>query len=93
MAGLPCLHKESTYALSKDSTSDEIVNSEKMRHTFWMLESQDNLHSGHNTLASFSLAGYVTRGLFHCPYIQNFFFLTQSNFQNSNSCSLNIEPY
>jgi hypothetical protein len=56
MAGLLCLHQEETYTLSNDSTSDEIVNSEKMRRTFWMLESQDNLHSGHNTPASFSLA-------------------------------------
>jgi hypothetical protein len=57
MAGLLCLHQEETYKLSNDSTSDEIVvNSEKIRRTFWMLESQDNLHSGHNTPASFSLA-------------------------------------
>jgi hypothetical protein len=56
MAGLLCLHQEETYTLSNDSTSDEIVNSVKMQGTFRMLESQDNLHSGHNTPASFSLA-------------------------------------
>jgi hypothetical protein len=55
MAGLLCLHQEETYTLSNDSTSDGIVNSEKIRSTFWMLESQDNFHSGHNTPASFRL--------------------------------------
>ncbi|RDW80196.1 hypothetical protein BP6252_04834 [Coleophoma cylindrospora] len=60
MAGILCLHKEETYKLSETATSDDVVNSEIARRTFWMLESQDNLHSGHNTPASFSLADITT---------------------------------
>lgn len=60
MAGILCLHKEETYKLSENATSDDVVNSEIARRTFWMLESQDNLHSGHNTPASFSLGDITT---------------------------------
>ncbi|EON99010.1 putative general repressor of transcription-like protein [Phaeoacremonium minimum UCRPA7] len=45
MAGLMRLHREETYAL-KSPTKELIVRAESARRTFWMLHSQDNLHSG-----------------------------------------------
>ncbi|KAF4634649.1 hypothetical protein G7Y89_g3438 [Cudoniella acicularis] len=55
MAGILRLHREETYALSEDSTAEDAINVEMARRTFWMLESQDNLHSGYTTPVSFSL--------------------------------------
>jgi hypothetical protein len=54
MATLLGLHREETYELPTTATSDEIVEAEIARRTFWMLQSQDNLHSGHKTPVSFS---------------------------------------
>lgn len=56
MAGLLRLHLETTYQPSLTATPDDIIQSEVARRTFWMLNSQDDLHSGNLTPASFVLA-------------------------------------
>lgn len=60
MAGLLKLHREETYTLSGNFTAEDVINSEMARRTFWMLESQDNLHSGYTTPVSFSLSDITT---------------------------------
>ncbi len=60
MAGILRLHREETYALCESSTAEDAINAEMARRTFWMLESQDNLHSGYTTPVSFSLGDITT---------------------------------
>lgn len=60
MAGILRLHREDTYALPENSTAEDVINSEMARRTFWVLESQDNLHSGYTTPVSFSLGDITT---------------------------------
>lgn len=55
MAGIMRLHQEEAYDVSKSATADEVVNSEVARRTFWVIVSQDSLHSGATTPACFSL--------------------------------------
>ncbi|KAF2491280.1 hypothetical protein BU16DRAFT_584600 [Lophium mytilinum] len=47
MAGILRLHREETYVLPEHVSTDEAVQSEMARRTFWVLETQDHLHSGH----------------------------------------------
>jgi hypothetical protein len=47
MAGILRLHREETYVLPENVSTDEAVQSEMARRTFWVLETQDHLHSGH----------------------------------------------
>lgn len=54
MASILKLHREETYRLPPDATADEVVRLESARRTFWMIQSQENLHSGHNTPTPFS---------------------------------------
>ncbi|KAH7308745.1 hypothetical protein BKA65DRAFT_559625 [Rhexocercosporidium sp. MPI-PUGE-AT-0058] len=56
MAGILCLHREETYQLPPDATPDQVVDSEMARRTFWMIESQTNLHSGHSTPFPFAFS-------------------------------------
>jgi hypothetical protein len=60
MAGMLRLHREETYELSNDASAEDVINSEMARRTFWMLESQDNLHSGFTSPVSFSLSDITT---------------------------------
>jgi len=60
IAGILRLHREDTYRLPDDASGEEIVMSEMARRTFWMLESQDNLHSGFTSPISFSPADITT---------------------------------
>jgi hypothetical protein len=55
MAAILRLHREETYRLRQDATEEEIIDVEMGRRTFWMIQSQDNLHSGYNSPAPFSL--------------------------------------
>jgi hypothetical protein len=55
MAAVLRLHREETYHLREDATEEEIIDVEMGRRTFWMIQSQDNLHSGYNSPAPFSL--------------------------------------
>ncbi|KAF2765114.1 hypothetical protein EJ03DRAFT_219543 [Teratosphaeria nubilosa] len=54
MATILRLHREETYELPTSATREAIVEAEIGRRTFWMLQSQDNLHSGHSTPVAFS---------------------------------------
>ncbi|KAK5128674.1 hypothetical protein LTR85_000007 [Meristemomyces frigidus] len=56
MAAILGLHREETYRLPEHAGRDEVVDAEAARRTFWMIQSQDNLHSGHKTPVSFSHA-------------------------------------
>ncbi|KAF4840914.1 putative transcriptional regulatory protein [Colletotrichum siamense] len=55
MATLLKLHREETYALLPDTEAEQLVRAESARRTFWMIQSQENLHSGYSTPAPFSL--------------------------------------
>ncbi|KAH9832690.1 Cytochrome-P450 monooxygenase [Teratosphaeria destructans] len=54
MATILRLHREETYELPASATREAIVEAEIGRRTFWMLQSQDNLHSSHSTPVAFS---------------------------------------
>lgn len=54
MASIMKLHREETYRLLPNASADEVVRAESARRTFWMIQSQENLHSGHNTPTPFS---------------------------------------
>jgi hypothetical protein len=55
MAALLKLHREETYKFPADVLADQVVRAESARRTFWMIQSQENLHSGYTTPAPFSL--------------------------------------
>ncbi|KIW04856.1 uncharacterized protein PV09_04038 [Verruconis gallopava] len=55
MAAMLKLHREETYQLRDGASEEEIIDAEMARRTFWMIQSQDNLHSGYNSPAPFSL--------------------------------------
>ncbi|EQB56178.1 hypothetical protein CGLO_03816 [Colletotrichum gloeosporioides Cg-14] len=55
MATLLKLHREETYTLPPDADAEQLVRAESARRTFWMIQSQENLHSGYSTPAPFSL--------------------------------------
>ncbi|KAF2792017.1 hypothetical protein K505DRAFT_350908 [Melanomma pulvis-pyrius CBS 109.77] len=54
MAAMMKLHREDTYQLPPNATNDQIIFSEAARRTFWMIQSQDNLHSGYSSPQPFS---------------------------------------
>ncbi|ORX94818.1 fungal-specific transcription factor domain-domain-containing protein, partial [Clohesyomyces aquaticus] len=54
MAAMMKLHREETYELPPDATNDQIIFAETARRTFWMIQSQDNLHSGYSSPLPFS---------------------------------------
>lgn len=55
MASILKLHREETYQLDLNGPADDAVRSESARRTFWMIQSQENLHSGFSTPAPFPL--------------------------------------
>ncbi|KAI5464086.1 hypothetical protein BGZ63DRAFT_421165 [Mariannaea sp. PMI_226] len=60
MAALLKLHCEESYALDAGCPTDQIVRSESARRVFWMIQSQENLHSGYKTPAPFPLEDITT---------------------------------
>jgi hypothetical protein len=54
MAAMMRLHREETYQVPPDATNDRIIHAEAARRTFWMIQSQDNLHSGYSSPMPFS---------------------------------------
>ncbi|KKA26326.1 hypothetical protein TD95_003510 [Thielaviopsis punctulata] len=60
MAALLKLHCEESYVLPADAPAEDIVQSESARRTFWMIQSQENLHSGYKTPAPFPLQDITT---------------------------------
>ncbi|QDS73264.1 hypothetical protein FKW77_004684 [Venturia effusa] len=55
MAAMLKLHREETYQLEAGATEEEVIEAEMGRRTFWMIQSQDNLHSGYESPAAFAL--------------------------------------
>lgn len=55
MAAMLKLHREETYQLETNATEEKIIDAEMSRRTFWMIQSQDNLHSGYNSPVAFAL--------------------------------------
>ncbi|KAI6090473.1 hypothetical protein F4821DRAFT_229404 [Hypoxylon rubiginosum] len=53
MATILHLHREETFHLPVDASSDAIIEAEVARRTFWVIQGQENLHSGHNVPKSF----------------------------------------
>ncbi|RDW91689.1 hypothetical protein BP5796_02854 [Coleophoma crateriformis] len=53
MAGIQHLHREESYAIPPNTATEDIINLEAARRTFWVLESQDHLYSEHNAAVSF----------------------------------------
>ncbi|ETS84928.1 hypothetical protein PFICI_02953 [Pestalotiopsis fici W106-1] len=65
MAALMRLHREETYErITTSSLPEEIIRAESARRTFWVLHSQDNLHSG--PYKPFSLASSDITALLPC---------------------------
>ncbi len=60
MAGILRLHREESFRLEQDASSDEVIAAEVARRTFWMIVSQDSLHSGDLAPAAFSLPDIST---------------------------------
>lgn len=60
MAALLKLHCEESYILDRNSSADQVVRSESARRIFWMIQSQENLHSGYNTPAPFPMEDITT---------------------------------
>ena len=60
MAGLRKLHCEESYAVDKTSSAEDVVQSESARRVFWMIQSQENLHSGYLTPSPFPLEDVTT---------------------------------
>ncbi|KAK1622595.1 hypothetical protein BDP81DRAFT_333920 [Colletotrichum phormii] len=65
MATLLKLHLEETYALPPNAKAEQVVRAESARRTFWMIQSQENLHSGHSTPTPFPLEAITA--LLPCP--------------------------
>ncbi|KAL2210249.1 hypothetical protein CC79DRAFT_1319187 [Sarocladium strictum] len=60
MAALQRLHCEESYALNSGSNAEDVVTKESARRVFWMIQSQENLHSGYKTPAPFPLEDITT---------------------------------
>ena len=54
LAGILRMHREETYRLPANATTEEIVYAEVARRTFWMLETFENLHYGSDSPVVFS---------------------------------------
>ncbi|KAK7408629.1 hypothetical protein QQX98_009193 [Neonectria punicea] len=60
MAALLKLHCEESYILNEQCPTEQVVRSESARRVFWMIQSQENLHSGYKTPAPFPLDDITT---------------------------------
>lgn len=60
MAALLKLHCEESYVLDENCPTEQVVRSESARRVFWMIQSQENLHSGYKTPAPFPLEDITT---------------------------------
>ncbi|CAI6093848.1 unnamed protein product [Clonostachys chloroleuca] len=60
MASILKLHREETYYVDQNSSTNQVIRSESARRVFWMIQSQENLHSGYNTPAPLPLETITT---------------------------------
>ncbi|KAK1835306.1 hypothetical protein QBC39DRAFT_250398, partial [Podospora conica] len=56
MAAVMRLHREETYQLPVDATADQVVEAERARRTFWVIQNHDNLYTQQHLPRSFSKA-------------------------------------
>jgi len=54
MASILGLHREHTYNLPPNPTAAAIIDAEVARRTFWIIQSQESLHSDHTVPAAFN---------------------------------------
>jgi len=54
MAAVLRLHREETYQLPADASADQVVDAERARRTFWVIQSHDNLYAQQHLPLSFS---------------------------------------
>lgn len=60
MAGVLRLHREETYNLPPDASATDIVNAERARRTFWVIQNHDNLYTQKHLPASFAKSDITT---------------------------------
>ncbi|KAF1809996.1 hypothetical protein P152DRAFT_145483 [Eremomyces bilateralis CBS 781.70] len=60
MAGLLRLHREETYILPQGASADEVVNKERARRTFWVIQNHDNLYTQQHLPVSFAKSDITT---------------------------------
>lgn len=60
MAGVLRLHREETYNLPPDASATDVVNAERARRTFWVIQNHDNLYTQKHLPASFAKTDITT---------------------------------
>jgi len=60
VAGVLRLHREETYDLPPDACAEDIVNAERARRTFWVIQNHDNLYTQQNLPVSFAKSDITT---------------------------------
>lgn len=60
MAGVLRLHREETYALQDGASADDVVNAERARRTFWVIQNHDNLYTQQHLPVSFAKSDITT---------------------------------
>lgn len=54
MAAIMRLHREETYSLPPNASADQVVDVERARRTFWVIQNHDNLYTQQHLPRSFS---------------------------------------
>ncbi|KIW19657.1 hypothetical protein PV08_00231 [Exophiala spinifera] len=60
MAGVLRLHREETYSLPPDASPTDVVDAERARRTFWVIQNHDNLYTQKHLPASFAKSDITT---------------------------------
>ncbi|KAK7749633.1 hypothetical protein SLS53_000211 [Cytospora paraplurivora] len=61
MASMLKLHREETYQLPPGAPAEQVIRAESARRTFWMIQTQENLHAGYSSPAPFPLEDITAR--------------------------------
>ncbi|KAJ9134089.1 Fungal-specific transcription factor domain-containing protein [Pleurostoma richardsiae] len=60
MAGVLRLHREETYRLPPGASADQVVDAERARRTFWVIQNHDNLYTQEHLPLSFGKSDITT---------------------------------
>lgn len=60
MAAVMRLHREETYQLSPNASADQLVDAERARRTFWVIQNHDNLYTQQHLPLSFAKSDITT---------------------------------
>ena len=60
MAAVLRLHREETYQLPSNASSDQLVDAERARRTFWVIQNHDNLYTQQHLPLSFAKSDITT---------------------------------